>query len=91
MLKEISKPYGDLGSFLNAMIINGREASEGKGVNLLTVHASKGLEFKEVYVVDLADGRFPNHKLMEKNGGLEEERRLFYVAVTRAKDILYLS
>ncbi len=42
MLKEISKPYGDLGSFLNAMIINGREASEGKGVNLLTVHASNG-------------------------------------------------
>ena len=37
------------------------------------------------------DGRFPNRKLMSKGGSLEEERRLFYVAVTRAKDILYLS
>ena len=65
--------------------------SEGEGVHLLTVHASKGLEFKEVYIIDLMDGRFPNRKLMSKGGSLEEERRLFYVAVTRAKDILYLS
>jgi DNA helicase-2/ATP-dependent DNA helicase PcrA len=60
-------------------------------VNLLSVHASKGLEYKEVYVIDLMDGRFPNRKLMQKGGSLDEERRLFYVAVTRAKDILYLS
>jgi DNA helicase-2/ATP-dependent DNA helicase PcrA len=57
----------------------------------LTVHASKGLEFEEVYVVDLMEGRFPNHKLISKGSSLDEERRLFYVAVTRAKDILYLS
>jgi len=37
------------------------------------------------------DGRFPNRKLMSKGGSIEEERRLFYVAVTRAKDVLYLS
>ncbi len=56
------------------------------------MHASKGLEFNEVYIVDLMDGRFPNRKLMSKNGGdIEEERRLFYVALTRARDILYLS
>ena len=73
------------------MILGGGEMSEGGGVNLLSVHASKGLEFKEVYVVDLMDGRFPNRTLMSKGGSLEEERRLFYVAVTRAKDILYLS
>ncbi len=61
-------------------------------MNLLSIHASKGLEFKEVYIVDLMDGRFPNTKLMSKNGGdIEEERRLFYVALTRAKDLLYLS
>jgi DNA helicase-2/ATP-dependent DNA helicase PcrA len=61
-------------------------------VNLLTVHASKGPEFEDVFVVDLMDGRFPNHKLMNRSGGaLEEERRLFYVAVTRAKDRLSLS
>lgn len=73
------------------MVLGGREMSEGEGVNLLTVHASKGLEFKEVYVVDLMEGRFPNNKLIQKGGSLEEERRLFYVASTRAKDRLYLS
>ena len=54
-------------------------------------HASKGLEFELVFVVDLAQNRFPNQKLMAMGGSLEEERRLFYVAVTRAKNILYLS
>jgi len=91
MLLELSKPYNELSKFLNAMILGGNEVSQGEGVNLLTVHASKGLEFEEVYIVDLADGRFPNRKLMAKNGGIEEERRLFYVAVTRAKSKLYLS
>ena len=42
--------------------LGGGELSEGEGVNLLTVHASKGLEFPEVFVVDLVDGRFPNRK-----------------------------
>ncbi len=73
------------------MVLGGGELSEGEGVNLLSIHASKGLEFKEVYIIDLMDGRFPNRTLMSKGGSLEEERRLFYVAVTRAKDILYLS
>ncbi len=94
LLLELSKPYKDLNRFLNAMILGGNEISQGEGVNLLTVHASKGLEFEEVYVVDLAQGRFPNIKLMNRNfieSGLEEERRLFYVAVTRAKSKLYLS
>ncbi len=91
MLLELSKNYKDINRFLNAMILGGGEISEGEGVNLLTVHASKGLEFEDVYIVDLADGRFPNTKLMNKNGGLEEERRLFYVAVTRAKKRLFLS
>ena len=65
--------------------------SEGQGVSLLSVHASKGLEFDQVFIVDLAQNRFPNLKLMSMGGSLEEERRLFYVAVTRAKDELYLS
>jgi len=90
-LKQLSIRHTKLGNFINAMILGGGEMSEGGGVNLLSVHASKGLEFKEVYVVDLMDGRFPNRTLMSKGGSLEEERRLFYVAVTRAKDILYLS
>jgi len=92
LLLNLSSHYKELDRFVNAMILGGGELSEGEGVNLLTVHASKGLEFNEVYVVDLMDGRFPNHKLMNRSGGaLEEERRLFYVAVTRAKDRLSLS
>ncbi len=91
LLKQLTRGFHDLSKFVNSMILGGGEMSEGDGVNLLSVHASKGLEFKEVYVIDLMEGRFPNRKLMSKGGSLEEERRLFYVAVTRAKDILYLS
>jgi len=91
LLLELSTHYKELRRFVNAMVLGGSELSEGEGVNLLTVHASKGLEFSEVYVVDLMDGRFPNRKLMSKGGSIEEERRLFYVAVTRAKDKLFLS
>jgi len=88
LLLKISGQYKELRRFVNAMVLGGNELSEGEGVNLLTVHASKGLEFPEVYVIDLVDGRFPNRKMMSS---IEEERRLFYVAVTRAKDKLYLS
>jgi len=88
LLLDLSSQYRELRRFINAMILGGGELSEGEGVNLLTVHASKGLEFPEVFVVDLVDGRFPNRKMMSS---IEEERRLFYVAVTRAKDKLYLS
>ncbi len=91
LLEELSKPYSEHERFLNAMILGSSDLTQGDGVNLLSVHASKGLEYKEVYVVDLMDGRFPNRKLMQRGGSLDEERRLFYVAVTRAKDILYLS
>jgi len=91
LLQELSTPYNDHERFLNAMILGSSDLTQGEGVNLLSVHASKGLEYKEVYVVDLMDGRFPNRKLMQRGGSLDEERRLFYVAVTRAKDILYLS
>ncbi len=91
LLQELAKPYSEHERFLNAMILGSSDLTQGEGVNLLSVHASKGLEYKEVYVVDLMDGRFPNRKLMQRGGSLDEERRLFYVAVTRAKDILYLS
>jgi DNA helicase-2/ATP-dependent DNA helicase PcrA len=91
LLRNLLKQYNSLDRFLNAMVLGSGEFTEGKGVNLLSVHASKGLEFKEVYVVDLMEGRFPNNKLSKSAGGDDEERRLFYVALTRAKDILYLS
>jgi DNA helicase-2/ATP-dependent DNA helicase PcrA len=91
LLQELTKPYSQHERFLNAMILGSSDLTQGEGVNLLSVHASKGLEYKEVYVIDLMDGRFPNRKLMQRGGSLDEERRLFYVSVTRAKDILYLS
>ena len=91
ILGNLLRKYSDLERFINAMVLGASEMSEGKGVNLLTVHASKGLEFKEVYVVDMMEGRFPNIKLSKPAGGIEEERRLFYVAVTRAKDKLYFA
>jgi len=91
LLKDLASGYASSERFLNALTLGSNEMSEGEGVNLLSIHASKGLEFKEVYVIDLMDGRFPNRKLMQKGGSLEEERRLFYVATTRAKDMLILS
>jgi DNA helicase-2/ATP-dependent DNA helicase PcrA len=55
------------------------------------VHQAKGLEWRAVFVVWLADGRFPSAQALKDRDGEEEERRLFYVASTRAKDELYLT
>ena len=90
-LEAMSASYRDLASFYNFLALGKGELSSGSGVNLLSVHSSKGLEFSQVFVIDLANTRFPNLRLMAQGGSLEEERRLFYVAVTRAKDELYLS
>ncbi len=60
-------------------------------VKLMTIHASKGLEFNQVFVVGLEEGIFPSAMSMNDNEQLEEERRLFYVALTRAKQKLWLS
>ncbi|MSN96561.1 ATP-dependent helicase [Campylobacter sp. FMV-PI01] len=91
ILINMSKNYKDIYTFYNFLTLGNSEMSEGKGVNLLSIHASKGLEFDLVFVVDLAQNRFPNSKLMAMGGSIEEERRLFYVAVTRAKDELILT
>ncbi|WP_299328245.1 ATP-dependent helicase [uncultured Helicobacter sp.] len=91
LLQDIAKQYENLGRFLNAMVLSSNENTQGSGVNLLTIHASKGLEFGIVFIIDLMQGRFPNLKLIAKGGSVEEERRLFYVAITRAKTQLYLS
>ncbi|MCB1129301.1 MAG: ATP-dependent helicase, partial [Verrucomicrobiae bacterium] len=60
-------------------------------LRLSTVHQAKGLEFKVVFVMMLCEGLFPSGRSSETPEGVEEERRLFYVAITRAKDELYLS
>ena len=91
LLVRLAQAYNSNEKFINAMVLGGRELNEGEGVNLLTVHASKGLEFDEVYVIDLMDGRFPNRKLAGQGGSIDEERRLFYVALTRARNLLFLS
>ena len=91
ILFEIAKKHSELYDFYNFLTISRAELEEGSGVNLLSVHASKGLEFRQVFIVDLAQNRFPNIKLMGMGGSLEEERRLFYVAVTRAMDELVMS
>jgi len=60
-------------------------------VSLMTIHASKGLEFPQVYVVGLEENLFPSQRSLSSRSDLEEERRLFYVAITRAEKKLYLS
>ncbi len=67
------------------------EVDEGDKVNLMTVHAAKGLEFKNVFVSGLEDGVFPSIHDLESERELEEERRLLYVAITRAGDHCVLS
>ena len=60
-------------------------------VQLMTVHSSKGLEFDCVFITGLEDGVFPHENSLSDAGGIEEERRLMYVAITRARKRLYLS
>ncbi|BAN23629.1 UvrD-helicase domain-containing protein [Caballeronia insecticola] len=60
-------------------------------VQLMTVHAAKGLEFTAVFMTGLEEGLFPHENSAQESDGLEEERRLAYVAITRAKERLYLS
>lgn len=87
---EDAKNYDNNADFFEKTLLN-TEFKNQKGVQLLTVHASKGLEFNVVYLIDLAQGKFPNIKLSKNAGGIEEERRLFYVALTRAKNELILT
>ena len=68
------------------------QADPGRdALQLMTVHAAKGLEFHSVFISGIEEGLFPHEQSMSETGGLEEERRLMYVAVTRARRRLYLS
>jgi DNA helicase-2/ATP-dependent DNA helicase PcrA len=80
-----------LASDQDSIMINQEKKKEINAVKLMTVHASKGLEFKYVFVTGLEDGLFPHERQNEDGVDREEERRLFYVALTRAKEKLFLS
>ena len=67
------------------------QAGDKEAVNLSSVHQAKGLEFHTVFVIWLTDGMFPSNRSLDTRDALEEERRLFYVAITRARDELYLT
>src|SRR6201993_3230910 len=67
------------------------QGADKEAVNLSTVHQAKGLEFHTVFVIWLTDGMFPSSRSLNTRDALEEERRLFYVAITRARDELYLT
>ena len=67
------------------------EGEDGNKITLMTVHSAKGLEYKYVYIVGMEENLFPSQRAMESPDGFEEERRLFYVALTRAKVAATLS
>jgi len=82
----------DLGSFeefKGETTLNGTEKEEA--LVLSTIHQSKGLEWKAVFIIGFCDYDFPHPKALNSEGALEEERRLFYVAVTRSKSILHIT
>ncbi len=83
-----------LASFLAHASLEAGEHQAGEGqeaVQLMTVHAAKGLEFDVVFITGLEQGLFPHDNSTQERDGLEEERRLMYVAMTRARKRLYLS
>jgi DNA helicase-2/ATP-dependent DNA helicase PcrA len=98
-LAEFAFQFGSVEEFLTQLaLLTNVEAEDDNAVRddveklkLSTIHQAKGLEFDAVFVIMLCDGMFPSTRSMESNEGEEEERRLFYVAITRAKNELYLS
>ncbi len=91
---ETGEVMSPLAAFLThaALEAGDNQAQEGQdAIQLMTVHASKGLEFNCVFITGLEEGLFPHENSMSDFDGLEEERRLMYVAITRARQRLYLS
>jgi DNA helicase-2/ATP-dependent DNA helicase PcrA len=91
---ETGEIVSPLAAFLThaALEAGDNQAQAGQdAVQLMTVHSAKGLEFDCVFITGLEEGLFPNEKSLSDGDGLEEERRLAYVAITRARQRLYLS
>jgi DNA helicase-2/ATP-dependent DNA helicase PcrA len=98
-LAAFARQFKDVNEFLSqlALISNvdaeaaPNQTADTEAVNLSSVHQAKGLEYHTVFVIWLTDGMFPSTRSLETREAIEEERRLFYVAVTRARDELYLT
>ncbi len=98
-LAAFARQFKDVKDFLSQLALISNVDAEAapaqpgdkEAVNLSTVHQAKGLEFHTVFVIWLTDGMFPSSRSLDTRTALEEERRLFYVAITRAKDELYLT
>ena len=97
-LAVFAHQFGSVEEFLTQLaLLTNVEAEDGQvaegdtgQIRLSTIHQAKGLEFDVVFVIMMCDGLFPSTRSMESDEGEEEERRLFYVAITRAKNELYL-
>lgn len=96
-LKSVAVSYPLLTEFLEQVALVESEYSAGEktgkkdGVRLMTLHQAKGLEFKAVFVVGVEEGILPHSRSIDDPYSLEEERRLFYVGVTRAQEKLYIT
>ena len=92
-LSQIAAGYSDMESFIGDLSLDGdpdEEKRKENAVVLSTVHSAKGLEWSAVIIIDLVEDRFPSRRAMQRVEDLEEERRLMYVACTRAKERLVL-
>ena len=94
-LKASMKGYSSLDEFLENISLQTSidEEWDGEKINIMTIHSAKGFEFDSVFLPGWEDGLFPHQKSIDEKGvtGIEEERRLAYVAITRAKKDLYIS
>lgn len=86
-----AEPDFDPASFLGDLPLQSRGEEGGEAVTLMTVHSAKGLEFRTLLIVGLEEGMFPHSRSLAALEDVEEERRLFYVGMTRAKENLFLS
>jgi DNA helicase II / ATP-dependent DNA helicase PcrA len=98
-LAAFARQFKDVHEFLSQLALISNidaepaldQTADNEAVNLSSVHQAKGLEYHTVFVIWLTDGMFPSARSLETRDAIEEERRLFYVAITRAKDELYLT